>query len=125
MQHEQVFSPDGQILGVASEPASIGLWDVKTWQCLQTLQGHTGHPWSIAFSPNGHTKPVVDVLYTATGDRIISCSHDQTIKLWDIHTGECLNTLEGHTSWIWELALHPNNQLVNLLQIQSQYMPAT
>lgn len=32
--------------------------------------------------------------------KLISCSSDATIKIWNMETGECLNTLEGHTDQI-------------------------
>jgi WD40 repeat protein/uncharacterized protein YbaR (Trm112 family) len=47
------------------------------------LTGHTDWINSIAVSPDG--------LWLA------SCSKDQTVKIWDIETGECRATLKGHT----------------------------
>ena len=32
------------------------------------------------------------------GRRLASGSDDKTVKLWDVTSGECLQTLEGH-SW--------------------------
>ena len=31
------------------------------------------------------------------GRRVVSASHDETLKVWDVATGECLATLEGHS----------------------------
>ena len=30
------------------------------------------------------------------GRRVVSASHDNTLKVWDVATGECVATLEGH-----------------------------
>jgi WD40 repeat protein len=30
------------------------------------------------------------------GDILFSSSDDKTIKIWDLITGECTNTIEGH-----------------------------
>lgn len=35
---------------------------------------------------------------------IISGSLDNTIKLWDMHTGNCIRTLFGHVEGVWSLA---------------------
>ncbi len=34
------------------------------------------------------------------GRRVVSASDDKTLKVWDVATGECLATLEGHSSWV-------------------------
>jgi WD40 repeat protein len=31
---------------------------------------------------------------------IASASFDKTIKLWNLYTGECVGTLEGHTDFV-------------------------
>ena len=51
--------------------------------CLQTLEGHRGLVWSVAFSHDSA--------------RLASASDDNTVKIWDASSGECLRTLEGHT----------------------------
>ena len=30
------------------------------------------------------------------GRRVVSASNDKTLKVWDVETGECVATLEGH-----------------------------
>lgn len=53
----------------------------------------------------GHSKPVTELVVTPNGKTIISGSDDNTIKLWDIETGECLKTLKGHSGRIHYLAI--------------------
>ena len=31
------------------------------------------------------------------GRRVVSASNDKTLKVWDVATGKCVATLEGHT----------------------------
>ena len=31
------------------------------------------------------------------GRRVVSASADKTLKVWDVATGECVATLEGHS----------------------------
>lgn len=79
-----VFKPLG--VGAASTRlasytgSTVKLWDVTTGECVQSLVGHTGRIWSIAFS--------------ATGDTLLSGSEDGTIRVWDGETGDCLNVLQ-------------------------------
>ena len=35
------------------------------------------------------------------GRRVVSGSDDKTVKVWDAATGECVATLEGHSSEVW------------------------
>ena len=34
------------------------------------------------------------------GRRVVSASDDKTLKVWDVATGKCLATLEGHSSGV-------------------------
>ena len=56
------------------------LWDVKKRIALSVLSGHTGWVNSVAFSPDG--------LCLASG------SYDNSVRLWDVKTRQCLNTLK-------------------------------
>ncbi len=45
----------------------------------------------------GHTEFVYAVSITPDGKRAVSGSEDKTCILWDLNTGEELQTLMGHT----------------------------
>jgi len=62
----------------------------------RTLTGHSDVVEAIAISPDGRT--------------LVSGSHDKTIKLWSLSTGEVLHTLIDHTNRITCLAISPNGQ---------------
>jgi tricorn protease-like protein len=51
---------------------------------------------------------VVSVAVTPDGSKIVSGSKDNTIKIWDLGTGQCLRTLTGHTDIVWSVALTPD-----------------
>jgi WD40 repeat protein len=49
----------------------------------------------------GHTSAVQSVC--TINNIIISGSYDQTIKIWDINTYECIKTLDGHTDAVYSV----------------------
>ncbi|PVU87218.1 hypothetical protein BB561_006430 [Smittium simulii] len=54
----------------------------------------------------GHKSNVKCLAFVGTnGDYVASGSSDNTIKLWDIETAECVSTCYGHTSRIWDLCV--------------------
>ena len=48
---------------------------------------------------NGHKDWISSVCISNDNKRIISGSHDNTIKIRDSQTGDLVNTLNGHKNW--------------------------
>lgn len=96
--YELSFSPDGSRLATAGEDGTVGIFDVATGACLQTLEAHPLYVWAVAYSPQG------DVL--ATG------SEDDTVKLWDANTFKLLATLEGRNDAVKHLAFSPDGTML-------------
>lgn len=55
-------------------------------------------------------KAVNTVVISPDGQTVISGSTDTTIKLWNLHTGELLDTLTGHSAAVVSLAINPDKQ---------------
>ena len=53
----------------------------------------------------GHIETVASVSLSPDGRRAISGSHDDTLRVWDLESGECLKTLKGHTSAVTSVSL--------------------
>jgi WD40 repeat protein len=53
----------------------------------------------------GHTGPIMGVALTGDGRRAVSGSSDNTVRVWDTESGQCLATLEGHTDEVNGVAL--------------------
>jgi U3 small nucleolar RNA-associated protein 13 len=45
------------------------------------------------------------VSFVGHGTEIVSTASDGIIKIWDIKSNECVNTIEGHTDKIWAMTL--------------------
>jgi WD40 repeat protein len=38
--------------------------------------------------------------WSPDGAKVVSCSNDKTVRVWDLSRGECVNTLTGHEGWV-------------------------
>ncbi len=56
----------------------------------------------------GHSDMVRTVAFHAAGHRIASASDDNTVKLWDMATGQQVRTLRGHTKFIMDVVFSPD-----------------
>jgi WD40 repeat protein len=56
----------------------------------------------------GHADGVNDIRPLPSSTKCITCSDDETVKVWDITTGDCTHTLHQHTEAVIALALHPS-----------------
>jgi WD40 repeat protein len=89
------------IVASCSQDLTIRLWEVAPEKLnpeVQTLVGHEGRVWAIAFHPDGKI--------------LASCSEDYTIRLWDVATGNCLCVWQGHERWLRSIAFSPDGKLL-------------
>jgi len=86
------LSADGRLLLWAStqtsenvEQLTLQLWDMEAGRHVRTLEGHTGPVKSVSLSPDGR--------------RAVSGADDQTVRLWNLLTGDC-KVLQGHSHFV-------------------------
>lgn len=93
------FSPVDQWLACSGAGGIVVLLNVATRE-RREFPGHAGHVLSVGFHPDGQM--------------LASGGSDCTIKLWDVATGNVLQTLRGHTGSIDSLDFnHDGTQLVS------------
>ena len=91
------FSPDSQILAVATGSAAIELHAAATGDPLgDPILAHTNIVWSVEFSPDGK--------------RMASSSRDTTIRIWDVASRTMLAQLVGSADEVRCVAFSPDGQ---------------
>jgi tetratricopeptide (TPR) repeat protein len=102
-----VVSPDSQTFVSSERNGTIKLWDLKTGEVLRTLTGHSGKVDSLAISPDGRTLASVSSNYNSK-----ERSSNIDIKIWNLHTGELLHTLDEPTDFPKSIsvAISPDGQ---------------
>ncbi|CDH14410.1 probable F-box protein MET30 [Zygosaccharomyces bailii ISA1307] len=106
-----------------SDDTTIRMWDIRTNSCLKVFRGHVGQvqkviPLTIIDAenlivddkaeddgqpsePEGEDTLKEDLPYPT---HLLSCSLDNTIKLWDVRKGRCVRTQFGHVEGVWDIA---------------------
>ncbi|CCF59968.1 hypothetical protein KAFR_0I01880 [Kazachstania africana CBS 2517] len=108
-----------------SDDTTIRMWDIRTNTCIKVFKGHVGQvqkviPLTIIDIENlvsdisndedsdenneddELNQPLDDSIPYPT--HLLSCSLDNTIKLWNVKTGKCIRTQFGHVEGVWDIA---------------------
>ncbi|VFM95427.1 MAG: WD40 repeat [Candidatus Kentron sp. G] len=97
--------PKGEWLATGGTDKRIVLWRLTQGGAdpVRLLRGHANRVMGLRF--------VTDVgSHGAPGNqegsgRLLSASHDNTMRLWDIQSGAVLRIFQGHTAGLWSIAL--------------------
>ncbi|KEP45265.1 tyrosine kinase catalytic domain protein, partial [Rhizoctonia solani 123E] len=101
------FSPDAKLIASGCDnysysPSSyiVQLWDVQKMTAVANpFKGHTDSVCSVQFSPDG--------------SRLVSGSHDNTIRVWDVERGTTVvGPLKGHTDVVCSVAFSPEGSQI-------------
>ncbi|MEZ4732254.1 MAG: pentapeptide repeat-containing protein [Caldilineaceae bacterium] len=124
------FSPDGQLLAVATTDGVVRLWRMDGMQLIGACPGNGRWVWSVCFSPDGQ--------FLATG-----CA-DRAVRLWPIGLlrrgrteaaeWQVQHTLTGHSDAVFAVCFRPDSRqlasasadgTIRLWQVQSGRLQQT
>jgi WD40 repeat protein len=75
------------------------VYDTVSGQLISDMDGRSGAVLSVCLTPDGTT--------AVTG------GGDAGVRVWDVRTGKCAQTLSGeHTEAVWDVAVSPSGALV-------------
>ena len=57
-------------------------------------------------------QPVTAAVLTPDGNTVVSASSDKTLRVWNLASGECVRTLEGHDYAVGAVVLMPDGNTV-------------
>ncbi|KAL3487251.1 quinon protein alcohol dehydrogenase-like superfamily [Aspergillus germanicus] len=97
-----IFAPDGHCLA-----ASFGHEEIKIWDATENLHDRIsieGHDDSLNFA--------FPLVFLSHSRLLVSGFTDNSVKLWDVKTGESRMTLEGYSSQLCALACSSDDLLL-------------
>lgn len=97
----------GTLLASCSSDLTIKLWDpADEYKNIRTLPGHDHSVSAVRFIPSGAAGSPM------SGNLLVSASRDHTLRIWDVTTGYCVKTLQGHTNWVRDVAPAPDGRFL-------------
>jgi WD40 repeat protein len=135
------FTPDGKRLLSCGRDKTAKLWDLAARESVLTFPDHQNPVYGVTVKPDGkvgisvgednqvrfwnaagdgkqiraaagHGGAIFRVLYHPKQPWLVTCSADQTVRVWNADSGQALRTLSGHTDWVYALALSPDGSRV-------------
>ncbi|KAI0693786.1 WD40 repeat-like protein [Cytidiella melzeri] len=104
------FDEAGTRLASGSQDTDLILWDVVAEAGMFRLRGHRDQITAIQF-----VSAVSSVPSTSTSRNpgfLLTSAKDTLLKLWDISTQHCLQTVVAHRSEVWSMAVDAEQKLI-------------
>jgi WD40 repeat protein len=108
------IAPDGRMIVTGTKGRGTGAAVAELWD----LQGGSG-PLRIFDHGDKNLSPVVggtmaitSLSFSADGKRLLTTASDDTLRIWDVQSGDRLATLSGHTSFVSGGAITPDGRHV-------------
>ncbi|MFK7911357.1 MAG: protein kinase, partial [Akkermansiaceae bacterium] len=96
------LSPDSSLIATA-DSRSIGIWETETGRKIQRIPYDGQSPKTTIFK---------GVSWHPNGKIILAAAKDNIARIWDVNSGELLQTLSGHGGWVTAGVWNPDGSRV-------------
>ena len=103
-----VFSPDGMTLASGSSDSEVLLWDAMTWEHKETLTVPMVAGGMMTISGIVPRPAVYGLVFSPDGGTLATAGWDETVRLWDVVTGEQKQAFTGRKERVDSVAFSPN-----------------
>ncbi len=91
------FNADGSRIAAGCGDGVVLVWNAATGEVVATLLGHENTVNSVRFLSDA---------------KLVSCSSDRTLRIWDVDKAACLEVLRGHDARVTCLAVSPDGSRI-------------
>ncbi|MCL4507521.1 MAG: hypothetical protein M1140_16105, partial [Chloroflexi bacterium] len=92
------FSPDGRRVVTAGSDSDAQVWDARSGELIQRLQGHASGLWDADFSSDGRY--------------VVTASRSGSVRAWDLDSGEVWPLARGHGDSAYTAQFSPDGDFV-------------
>lgn len=135
------FAADGKHLVSGSRDKTAKVWDLEKKESVLTFPDHQNPVYGVAVKADGklgfsvgedrnlrtfnsvgdgkqvramagHGNAVFKVVMHPSQPLLVTCSADNTVRVWNADSGAAVRTLGGHTDWVYAIAVSKDGNLV-------------
>ncbi|MDZ4802103.1 MAG: hypothetical protein SGI92_28435 [Bryobacteraceae bacterium] len=95
-----LLANDGRRAVSGSRDGTVRMWDVETGECRLVIDAHRAHVQHLAWTADQLGVLSCSVHIRLWDTDVLAAAHDNTVRIWDLSSGRCLEVLRGRTLFV-------------------------